>query len=332
MRKRISTFMTAAALLGALAGYAAAGPSAIPLDHNAKITGVIVEIGKDELLVRETNGNEIVVALRPDTTIVEKKSNPFRDPKDYGHQDLVVGLRVIAKGRGDADGRLQAESVKFTQDDLEIAETLAARLGPIDRQLEDAAARLSASENHGRQMQGQVEELNEGLRVARGQARGAQETADEAIDGVQAANTRIESLDEYDSTDRVDIHFAADSHELSAEARESLDQFAERINTEKGFLLEVSGFASSDGDEAYNRRLSERRARQVMRYLSEERGIPLRRIISPYGFGENRPLADNSSVEGRRKNRRVEVRLLLNRGLQNSATGSQIAAGAGSSN
>jgi flagellar motor protein MotB len=53
----------------------------------------------------------------------------------------------------------------------------------------------------------------------------------------------------------------------------------------------------------------------VVRYLTESQEIPLRRIISPHGFGELNPVANNSTAKGRKKNRRVELRILVNRSL-----------------
>jgi outer membrane protein OmpA-like peptidoglycan-associated protein len=61
--------------------------------------------------------------------------------------------------------------------------------------------------------------------------------------------------------------------------------------------------------------LSQRRADAVIRYLVENHSIPLRRIITPYGYGELQPVAENTTREGREQNRRVEIKLLVNKGL-----------------
>jgi OOP family OmpA-OmpF porin len=80
-------------------------------------------------------------------------------------------------------------------------------------------------------------------------------------------------------------------------------------------VLEVSGFADATGNVDRNRALSQRRADAVIRYLVENHNIPLRRIVTPYGYGESHPVAENSSRDGRAQNRRVEVKLLVNKGL-----------------
>ena len=61
--------------------------------------------------------------------------------------------------------------------------------------------------------------------------------------------------------------------------------------------------------------LSQRRADAVIRYLVENHNIPLRRIVTPYGYGEMNPVAENETREGRAQNRRVEIKLLVNKGL-----------------
>ena len=87
----------------------------------------------------------------------------------------------------------------------------------------------------------------------------------------------------------------------------------------KGYFLEVKGFASADGDPVYNSRLSKQRAEAVVQYLIEYHDISLRRFIAPHGYGEQHPVADNAIPEGRRLNRRVEVRVLVSRGLSETA-------------
>ena len=91
---------------------------------------------------------------------------------------------------------------------------------------------------------------------------------------------------------------------------------------EKGFIIEVAGFASADGDEASNRVLSQKRADAVIRYLAENHGIPLRRFITPFGYGKKMPLGDNQTRDGRIQNRRVEVRILVNKGQTQESTSS----------
>jgi outer membrane protein OmpA-like peptidoglycan-associated protein len=83
----------------------------------------------------------------------------------------------------------------------------------------------------------------------------------------------------------------------------------------RGYEIEITGFASADGSATANKRLSQRRAQAVIDYLIETHNIPLRRIGQSFGFGELQSVADNTTREGREQNRRVEVKLLVSRGL-----------------
>ncbi|HKG23249.1 MAG TPA: OmpA family protein [Blastocatellia bacterium] len=150
----------------------------------------------------------------------------------------------------------------------------------------------------------------------------AQQSADRAASSAEQANTRVSgveqsitdlrtSLDKYTVQKTVSILFKVGRSELTPEAMSALDEIAGQIRDRNGFLLEIEGFASADGDTAYNDRLSQARSESVRRYLGERHSIPVFRMYI-LGFGESRPVADNTTLEGRTQNRRVEVRLLTN--------------------
>jgi outer membrane protein OmpA-like peptidoglycan-associated protein len=204
----------------------------------------------------------------------------------------------------------------------------------VEGRLGDAETRLGQSEQNAQRLSGQVEELTSISNAARGGAKVAQETADRAQEtagkaqdsanqansGVRAANERISSLDDFDVRTTTTVHFKVGSAVPSKEAKADLDKLADDTNNEKGYVIEVAGFASDDGSEALNRRLSQRRADAVIQYLAENHDIPLRRIVTPFGYGEKQPVADNTTRTGRQQNRRVEVKILVNKGLVQSAS------------
>ncbi len=101
-------------------------------------------------------------------------------------------------------------------------------------------------------------------------------------------------------------HFAFDSAELTAEDKAELDRVAARL-TELEFVGgTATGHTDNVGDEAYNQKLSERRAQAVVDYLAAK-GVASGRVTA-IGMGETKPLADNSTEEGRAQNRRVTIR------------------------
>ena len=84
---------------------------------------------------------------------------------------------------------------------------------------------------------------------------------------------------------------------------------------ERGYRIEIAGFADTTGSAARNQTLSDQRALAVVRYLEEQHNIPITRLLLPTGMGTSHPAADNKTVAGRKMNRRVEIGLLVNQGL-----------------
>ena len=113
----------------------------------------------------------------------------------------------------------------------------------------------------------------------------------------------------------VSVNFKAGSYVLSDDAKNILDAIAAQAKTEKAYLIEIAGHASSEGKLDVNRKLSQERADEVIRYLVESHNIPLRRIATTMGYGISQPVADNTTKEGREQNRRVDVKILVNKGL-----------------
>jgi outer membrane protein OmpA-like peptidoglycan-associated protein len=185
---------------------------------------------------------------------------------------------------------------------------------PVENRVGVAETRLTEAEQNAQRLSGQVEELSQVANLANGGAQAAQKTADQAVEGVNKTNDRINSLDDYEEKNVATVNFKVGSAVLTPEGKAQLDEVAARAKSEKGYVIEVRGFASSDGSESLNDRLSERRAEAVTRYLAQHE-IPLRRIVLPFGYGEAMPVADNTTRDGRKQNRRVEVRLMVNRGL-----------------
>jgi outer membrane protein OmpA-like peptidoglycan-associated protein len=166
----------------------------------------------------------------------------------------------------------------------------------------------------------EIQRISRDIEEVRTRADRAQQTADRAASSAEQANTRVATveqsisdlranLDRYTLQKTVTVWFRAGRSELTPEAKSTLDALASQIKDRNGFLLEIQGFASSDGDPALNERLSQARSEAVRKYLADKHNIPLFRMFI-LGFGDSRPIADNSTREGRMQNRRVEVRLL----------------------
>jgi len=303
--------------------------------NKVEVKGVIVKRDADTFTLRDPQGRETVVTLNNETEVKEKKSNPFRRAKNYATTQIQRGLIVEVKGQGDTS-RITANEIRFTDVDYRMASSVESAVVPVEGRLTQSETRLNQAETNAQRLSGQVDELSAVSNAARGGAKAAQETADAAMAGVtdnkqqitatgervSRTNERISALDDYDVKENLVVNFKVGSAVLSKDAQAQLDTLAEQAKTDKGYVIEVTGFASADGSETANRRLSHRRADAVVQYLAENHMIPLRRIITPFGYGEKQPIADNTTREGRQQNRRVEVKILMNKGLTETAKAS----------
>ncbi len=133
----------------------------------------------------------------------------------------------------------------------------------------------------------------------------AQEKELKQIEGVEVTRT---AENELNVTVDDSILFDYDSYDLRPDARATLSELASVFSRYPETRLLVEGHTDSTGSEEYNQLLSERRADSVASDLIQ-RGVEARRI-EMHGYGKSRPVADNSTPEGRQLNRRVEIHVV----------------------
>ncbi len=279
-----------------------------------KIKGVVTRRDMDTFTVRDNNGVDTVVRLT-DRTTVKSNGGFLRSGNNYATTNILRGLNLEVEGRGDAAGQLVADKVRFNESDLRVARTVESRVDPVESRVGSAENRIGQVEQNSQRLSGQIDELAAVANAAGGGAKAAQETADQAVAGVNSTNERISALDDYVVQDVTAINFKVNSAVLSPTAKQQLDDLANKAANAKGYVIEISGYTDTTGSVSKNRALSQHRADAVVRYLAENHRIPLRRIVTPYGYGESQAVADNTTREGRAQNRRVEVKILVSRGL-----------------
>lgn len=258
----------------------------VPSGAKMKFKGVVIRRDEDTFTVRDRSRVDYQILLT-DRTSIKTHGGFFRGGKKYAVTDILKGLIVEVEGRGDAEGQLVAEKVRFNESDLRAAITTDTRVGPVE-------------ENQQR-MAGQMDELSAIAAEARNEA--------------TAANERISALDDYDVQETVVVNFRVNSAVLSPEAKQQLDTLGASALKSRAFVIEVAGHTDSTGSVAKNFNLSRQRAESVVQYLAVTHKIPLRRFITPMGFGKTDAVADNTTSSGRAQNRRVEVKVLTNRGI-----------------
>ena len=148
---------------------------------------------------------------------------------------------------------------------------------------------------------------------AQKQAGDAETSANDAVHRADSLDQVVKGLDNYRSMADVSVTFGFDKTTLTTDDKDQLDQFASQLNSAKSYILEVTGGTDSTGSAEYNYELSNRRADNVVQYLASKYGVPAHRFYL-IGIGEDKAVAPNSTAAGRKKNRRVEIRLLSNMG------------------
>ena len=317
MFKKISGLLLALAIGGTVVLAQDAQIRSLTAGAKYKIKGAVVTKDDDHtFVVRDATGGDTRVIIAPEASI-KTNGGWFSGGDRIAASQIVRGLYLEAEGRGDNSGNLAATKVRFDKDDFRVAQSIDTRVTP-------AEARLTAAEENAQRVSGQIDELMAISNAARGGAKAAQDSADAAIAGVNATNKRISDIDDYVVQSTQTVNFRVNSAVLSPEAKMMLDEVAAASAPLKGYFIEITGFASAEGSTAHNKTLSQRRAKAVIDYLIENHNVPLRRIGQSYGFGELQAVADNTTREGREANRRVEVKLLVSRGMNQNVEVRQV--------
>ena len=134
----------------------------------------------------------------------------------------------------------------------------------------------------------------------------------------QMPNAQIERVGEgIKITFGSDILFDTDSYALKPQTKQQLTDFANTLNNYQDTDIRIEGHADATGPEDYNLKLSKQRADAVGNFLGSV-GVKTGRL-DEMGYGENQPIADNSTEAGRAKNRRVDIAVFANKKMQRDA-------------
>jgi outer membrane protein OmpA-like peptidoglycan-associated protein len=231
---------------------------------------------------------------------------------------LIPGLKLKVDGTTDEQGRVVAKTITVDGDDLETAEMVQSGLHPTAEQV---AANVQRLETHGQDIAANKVQLaahKENIETNQ-QNIGANKQQIEANKKDIEENTqRFTALADFDVKGQATVKFNVGSAKISSEDEEQLKQLAQTAEGLKGYIVEVMGYADSTGDAAMNTKLSEDRAKAVVTYLMQQGNVPIRHIVAPGAMGEYGSVAPNETKEGRAENRRVEVKILVNKGIAGS--------------
>ncbi|HEY6490785.1 MAG: OmpA family protein [Terracidiphilus sp.] len=162
-----------------------------------------------------------------------------------------------------------------------------------------------------KQAQGAADSATQNAQGATKAAGDAETAANDAVHRADSLDSVVKGLDSYKSMANVTVNFGFDKAMLSKDDKDQLDSFAGQLSSAKSYILEVTGGTDSTGPAQYNYDLSQRRADAVVQYLAAKYNVPARRFYL-IGIGKDNAPADNSTADGRKQNRRVQIQLLSN--------------------
>jgi len=310
----LSTLALAVVLTGAV--NVLAQDNKIPDGQKVKqMKGIVVKRDSDWFTMTETTGGPITtVVLTPSTEVKSHKKGVFRGSKDYGASYILRGLRLEVDGVGNSQGQIVADKIRFDEQDLRTAQALKTTVDPVEAELREKLKQQQAEQER---LAGQLAETTAVANAATASAQEAKDAAAKAQQTADYANNRINGLDDFDPIKTITVYFTTGSATLSAKQKATIDEAAAWVKTQntKGWVVAVIGYADTQGNTERNRALSERRANNVIYYLVTQKGLKQQRLVQPFGYGQLEPVAENKTATGRAKNRRVEIRLLANKGI-----------------
>lgn len=291
-------------IVGLLTACLVALLSANAQGDKTKVKGLITARTGDTIILKTTDGRSITVTLDDDTKVQQPKGLGVRK-KQMSAAALIPGLKVSVDGTSQDATHVLAKSITFDKDDLQTAEMIQAGLNPTEQKV--AANQQDIAENK------QNIAANKQATAANQQSIAANKASIDA--NAAEASKRFSELSEYDTKDQLDVRFASGRATISPADQEALKKLAHNAVNLTGYIIQVKGFADSSGNAAMNQKLSMDRAQNVIAFLLQNCNVPVRRIIAPGAMGEAAPVASNETAQGRAENRRVEVKVLVNKGV-----------------
>jgi outer membrane protein OmpA-like peptidoglycan-associated protein len=230
----------------------------------------------------------------------------------FGALGLTVALAVAGVTGCATKNYVHNQTAPLIEHTNQLDEKTAAN----NRQTHDVDDRSQAGI---RQAQGAADTASQSAQNAAKLAGDADLEANNAVHRADSLEGVLKGLDDYKPLANASVTFGFDKAVLTKEDKEQLDAFAAQLVSAKGYILEVTGGTDSVGSAQYNYDLSQRRADAVVQYLASKYAIPAHRFYL-IGIGKDKQVAPNTTAEGRKQNRRVEVRLLSNAGATATAT------------
>ena len=184
------------------------------------------------------------------------------------------------------------------------------RVGEVNTKVDSLGRTVEETQERTRTNEGRISEVDQ-------KAAAAGMTAAEARNAANAAGSRVEALDAASKRLVYSVTLSEDKGnfkfgrvDIPDEAKGEIDNLVNQLKANpNGAFIEIEGHTDAVGGKVYNMSLGEKRAEQVKRYLYEQHQVPLHKM-NVISFGEEKPVSDNKTRDGRAQNRRVVIKVL----------------------
>jgi outer membrane protein OmpA-like peptidoglycan-associated protein len=266
-----------------------------------KVEGLIKSRNGDTMLLQTSDGTNVTVLLNDDTGVSRPEGALKVRSKEMPMTDLIPGLAVKVQGNYNDRHQLVATSIKFKSSDLKRAQSIQAGLHESQQELKKQQEELKA---HYEALQAQQAQL-------------AEQKAKIAANkkAIEEAVARFGQLDDYYIFDEVTVYFGNGKIKVDPKYVPQLLALADKAKNVEGYMIEVTGHASSQGSVALNQRLSEDRAENVTNILLQQGHVSLTRMLAPGAMGESHQAGNEKTAAGQAASRRVVVRVLQNKAI-----------------
>jgi outer membrane protein OmpA-like peptidoglycan-associated protein len=281
----------------------------------AKVKGLIIDRAGGTLIIKSASGNSAVVLT--DETRTKDNTGLF----GWGREELssivlIPGLKVDIDGVvADAEGRITAKTITVDGDDMETSEMVQAGLHPTAQRVAANMRAIEANEEKTNINAQEIAAIKKFIAMYEQNAAAHKTQTEQNIKEIEEVTKRFTALSQYDVKYQATVKFPVGSSTISPQDQEQLKQLAQNALQVPGYMVEVTGYADANGDAKMNEELSENRAEAVVGYLIQQGGVPVIHVAAPGAMGEYGPAASNETPAGRAENRRVEVKVLVNKGM-----------------
>ena len=237
----------------------------------------------------------------------------------------VATHKYVAKTVSPVESRVTATEQKNTDQDKQLADhakdldSLSTDLSRTKERVTDADAKAVAAGQSAQRAGERADNAQKAADGAQRSAEGAQTTADRSLRRADVIEKNMVAMNTFQMAKTVTVLFPVNQFKLSDDAKAELDDLAKMTEGKDRYVIEVQGFTDKTGSALGNEQLSQARAASVARYLANEHKIPVRSITT-LGSGYALPVADDKTRDGRKQNRRVEVRLYVPESTTSSST------------